>query len=155
MRGANHLGWGGQPAPAPAEAAAAPGAVTEHPKGSPVGGVSTVPQGMVGAPHLLAYTASKFAIRGMTKAAALELGAHNIRVNSIHPGIIRVRKPRPGQPSDDLDYEALGAPLPLGRAGESRDVAGTALFLASDESAYTTGTEFLVDGGMLAGATYR
>ena len=112
-------------------------------------------QGMVGAPGLLAYTASKFAIRGMTKAAALELGPHNIRVNSIHPGIIRVRKPRPGQPTDDLDYEALGAPLPLGRAGEPRDVAGTALFLASDESAYTTGTEFLVDGGMLAGASYR
>lgn len=111
-------------------------------------------QGMVGAPHLLAYTASKFAIRGMTKAAALELGPQNIRVNSIHPGIIRVRKPRPGQASDDLDYEALGAALPLGRAGETRDVAQTALFLASDESAYTTGTEFLVDGGMLAGPTY-
>ena len=111
-------------------------------------------QGLVGASHLLAYTASKFAIRGMTKAAAVELGSRGIRVNSIHPGIIRVRKPRPGQPVDDIDYENLGAPIPLGRVGEVGDVARTALFLASDESAYTTGAEFVIDGGMLAGPSY-
>ena len=111
-------------------------------------------QGIVGAPGLIAYTASKFAIRGMTKAAALELGGHGIRVNSIHPGIVRVRKPRPGQPVQDPDYDSLGQALPLGRAAEVEDIANAALFLASDESAYATGAEFVIDGGMLAGPSY-
>ena len=111
-------------------------------------------QGLAGAPNLLAYTASKFAIRGMTKAAALELGPFGIRVNTIHPGVVRVSKPRPGQPSDSLDYDGLGASLPLRRVGEVGDVAGMAVFLASDESSYTTGSELLVDGGMLAGPNY-
>ncbi|MCH2170489.1 glucose 1-dehydrogenase [Myxococcota bacterium] len=111
-------------------------------------------QGMVGSPNLLSYTASKFAIRGMTKAAALELGPHKIRVNSIHPGIVRVQKPRPGQPVQTPDYEAMGAGIPLRRVADVSDIARTALFLASDESAYTTGSEFIVDGGMLAGPTY-
>ena len=111
-------------------------------------------QGMVGSPNLLSYTASKFAIRGMTKAAALELGPHKIRVNSVHPGIVRVQKPRPGQPVQTPDYEAMGAGIPLRRVADVSDIARTALFLASDESAYTTGAEFIVDGGMLAGPTY-
>ena len=111
-------------------------------------------QGIVGAPRLLAYTASKFAIRGMTKAAALELGAHGIRVNTIHPGAVRVSKPRPGQPVQDPDYTALGRTLPLGRVAEVDDIANAALFLASDESAYATGAEFVIDGGMLAGPSY-
>ena len=131
---------------------AAAGAMKARGGGSIVN-VSSI-QGLVGAPRLLAYTASKFAIRGMTKAAALELGAHGIRVNSIHPGIVRVRKPRPGQTVQDLDYDALGQPLPLGRVAEPEEIARAALFLASDDSAYATGAEFVIDGGMTAGPAY-
>ncbi|MEZ0365837.1 glucose 1-dehydrogenase [Mycobacterium sp. pUA109] len=101
--------------------------------------------GLVAVPTALAYVASKFAVRGITKAAAMELGPDKIRVNSVHPGAIRT----PMLASlDNIDVIEASLPmLPLGRAGEAGEIANLILFLASDESSYSTGAEFLADGG--------
>ena len=96
----------------------------------------------------IAYGASKWAVRGMTKTAAQELGQHGIRVNSIHPGLIdtAMLQQVPGIDSGGLD--AFNRSIPLGRVAEADEVAKLALFLASDESSYCSGAEFLIDGGM-------
>ena len=109
--------------------------------------------GMEGVAGGTAYVASKFAVRGMTKAAALELGQHGIRVNSIHPGGIDTAMARPPE-MEGFDASAIYAGLPIPRIGRPDEVARMALFLASDESSYCTGAEFIVDGGMLAGSTF-
>jgi 3alpha(or 20beta)-hydroxysteroid dehydrogenase len=106
--------------------------------------------GMQGGGNSIAYTASKWAVRGMTKSAARELGRHGIRVNSIHPGLIETPMLHqvPG-----IDAGRLGnflRTVPLGRVAEAEEVARLALFLASDESSYCTGAEFIVDGGISA-----
>ena len=114
-------------------------------------------EGFVGAAGLSAYSASKFGIRGLTKVAARELGEYGIRVNSIHPGAILTP-----MITDDPELVSAKADLadtflrllPLGRMGEIEEVPGLVVFLASDESGYCTGGEFLVDGGMLTGAGY-
>jgi len=95
----------------------------------------------------LAYVASKFAVRGMTKATAMEYGKHNIRVNSVHPGFIQT--PMMVEATDEVGGEAL-AQIPLGRIADPVEVSNLVLFLASDESSYITGAEHLVDAGMLA-----
>jgi 3alpha(or 20beta)-hydroxysteroid dehydrogenase len=95
----------------------------------------------------LAYVASKFAVRGMTKATAVEYGKHNIRVNSVHPGFIQT--PMMVEATDEVGGDAL-AQIPLGRIAEPIEVSNLVLFLASDESSYITGSEHLVDAGMLA-----
>lgn len=95
----------------------------------------------------LAYVASKFAVRGMTKATAMEYGKHNIRVNSVHPGFVQT--PMMVEATDEVGGEAL-AQIPLGRIADPREVSNLVLFLASDESSYITGSEHLVDAGMLA-----
>jgi 3alpha(or 20beta)-hydroxysteroid dehydrogenase len=106
--------------------------------------------GMIGAPAHVAYCASKWAVRGMTKVAALELAPVGIRVNSIHPGLIET-------PMLDT-YKEIGlndrvvSVIPLGRSAEADEVSSLALYLASDDSKYSTGSEFIVDGGMGAGA---
>ena len=107
--------------------------------------VSSV-EGLRGLPRLVAYSASKFAVRGMTKSAAVELGKHKIRVNSIHPGFIDTPMTR-SQGLEGVDVDKLFRAVPLRRAGTPEDVANVVLFLASDESAYCTGAEYLVDGG--------
>ena len=110
--------------------------------------------GMAGYGGTVAYTASKFAVRGMTKNAALELGQHGIRVNSIHPGGVDTAMTAPdtlGDAISDEDREATFAMLPLGRVGQPEEIARLAIYLASDESSYSTGAEFIADGGMLAG----
>jgi 3alpha(or 20beta)-hydroxysteroid dehydrogenase len=109
--------------------------------------------GMIAMDLVFPYVASKFAVRGMTKAAALELAPHGIRVNSIHPGFVHTHL-GVSDPTDEtrrlLDrYSARR--VPLGRTGEPEDIARLALFLASDESSYCTGSEFVADGGILAG----
>ena len=97
-----------------------------------------------------AYSASKWAVRGMTKSAAIQLGPHGIRVNSIHPGVIdtpmldETRMVQPGSMEELLER------IPLGRIAQPEEVAKLALFLASDDSAYSTGSEFIIDGGLLA-----
>lgn len=98
----------------------------------------------VGGPKALGYTASKWAVRGMTKAAALELAPLGIRVNAVHPGLIRT--PMSGAAGD----RTSGTP-PLGRLGTPADVAAIVVHLASDESAYTTGADHVVDGGRTVG----
>jgi len=95
----------------------------------------------------LAYVASKFAVRGMTKATAMEYGKYNIRVNSVHPGFIQT--PMMVEATDEVGGEAL-AQIPLGRIADPVEVSNLVLFLASDESSYITGAEHLVDAGMLA-----
>jgi 3alpha(or 20beta)-hydroxysteroid dehydrogenase len=99
-----------------------------------------------GAPNL-AYVASKFAVRGMTKQVAVEYGAKNIRVNSVHPGYIKT--PMMVAATDEGGGEALGQ-IPLRRMAEPTEVSNLVVFLASDESAFITGTEHVIDGGMTA-----
>jgi 3alpha(or 20beta)-hydroxysteroid dehydrogenase len=111
--------------------------------------------GMAGYGGTIAYTASKFAVRGMTKNAALEYGKAGIRVNSVHPGGIDTAMTRPSE--QDLggysaeEQAATWDFMPLARVGQPEEVAQLMVFLASDESSYCTGAEFLIDGGMLAG----
>ncbi|MGI4893766.1 MAG: glucose 1-dehydrogenase [Janthinobacterium lividum] len=95
----------------------------------------------------LAYVASKSAVRGMTKATAVEYGPKNIRVNSVHPGFIQT--PMMVAATDEGGGDAL-RDIPLGRIADPREVSNLVMFLASDESSYITGAEHLVDAGMLA-----
>ena len=105
--------------------------------------------GLRGTPGSLSYGASKWAVRGMTKVAARELGRYGIRVNSIHPGLIATDMTAdfPEFSDDERRAERLRS-TPLGRIGTSTDVANIALFLASEASSYCTGQEFVVDGGV-------
>ncbi len=108
--------------------------------------------GFIGLAGTTAYSASKFAVRGMTRCAALELGHDNIRVNSVHPGTIdtaMVSSPE----FDEVDKDAYFAAQPIPRIGRVEEIAGMMIFLASDESSFCTGAEFVVDGGALAGHT--
>lgn len=102
--------------------------------------------GMASAPGAFAYGASKWAVRGMTKTAAIELARFGIRVNSIHPGAIdtEMLTQIPNGP------ERLIRGTPMRRAASADEVAKMALFLASEESSYSTGSEFLIDGGIHA-----
>jgi 3alpha(or 20beta)-hydroxysteroid dehydrogenase len=102
--------------------------------------------GILGMPLTLAYVASKFAVRGMTKVAALEGAPLGIRANSIHPGAMRTPMLVALGPEVEA---ALASPVPLGRIAEPAEVAALGLFLASDESSYCTGSEFVVDGGVI------
>lgn len=106
--------------------------------------------GMVGMNFIISYVASKWAVRGMTKVAAQEFGEYGIRVNSIHPGLIdtAMLQQVPLVESGNLDRWIRR--IPLGRIAEADEVAKLALFLASDESSYSSGCEFLIDGGMTA-----
>ncbi len=102
--------------------------------------------GLAGAHRCPAYAATKWAVRGLTKSTAVELAPFGIRVNSVHPGLIDTRM------MDELEQtsEQLDARVPLGRQGSADDVAKTVLFLASDDSSYCTGHEYVVDGAMRA-----
>ena len=111
--------------------------------------------GIEGAMGMVAYVASKFAIRGMTKTAALEMGRAGIRVNSLHPGGIDTPMGDGSMEGfEEVDTQGFYASLPLGRIAKPVELARVALFLASDESSYCTGSEFVADGGMLAGASF-
>jgi 3alpha(or 20beta)-hydroxysteroid dehydrogenase len=106
----------------------------------------TTVEGLAGMPWMTAYAASRFAIRGMTKVAAAELGMHGIRVNSVNPGAIdpATAATALGAP---VDLGVMGDRVPLGRDAQAEEVANLVLFLASDESSYCTGGEFVADGG--------
>ncbi|GAS95936.1 20-beta-hydroxysteroid dehydrogenase [Mycolicibacterium canariasense] len=108
--------------------------------------VSSV-EGLRGAPMVHPYVASKWAVRGLAKSAALELGRHNIRVNSVHPGFIRT--PMTERFPEDM------VTAPLGRPGQSEEVAAFVVFLISDESSFATGAEFVVDGGLVTDVNHK
>jgi 3alpha(or 20beta)-hydroxysteroid dehydrogenase len=111
--------------------------------------------GMVGSPGIISYIASKWAVRGMTKAVAMELAPHGIRVNSVHPGHVHtLLASTPGQdrePIEAMIEEHTKRIAPMGRTGLPSEIAKLATFLASDDSSYCTGSEFVADGGFTAG----
>jgi 3alpha(or 20beta)-hydroxysteroid dehydrogenase len=86
----------------------------------------------------------------MTKSAAIELARHGIRVNSIHPGMIETDMMTQVTGGQQDRHDRFAQSVPLKRPAEPEEVASLALFLASDESAYCTGSEFVIDGGMVA-----
>ncbi|MGV3759875.1 MAG: glucose 1-dehydrogenase [Actinomycetota bacterium] len=102
--------------------------------------------GIVGLPTAAAYVSSKWAVRGLSKTAALDLGPWGIRVTSVHPGGINT-------PMTDFGGgpSTWAKKLPLGRMGEADEVANVVTFLASDEASYVTGAEWSVDGGATSG----
>ena len=103
--------------------------------------------GLLGNPGLFAYTATQWAIRGMTKTAAAELGRDGIRVNAVLPGSVDTDMVR-SQAAEGR--EAFFQSLPVPRQGNVDDIAEMICFLASEQSAYCTGAEFVVDGGLTA-----
>ncbi|WP_182523598.1 SDR family NAD(P)-dependent oxidoreductase [Nocardioides dongkuii] len=105
-------------------------------------------EGLGGMAGTVAYGATKFAVRGMTKGAAHELGQHGIRVNSVHPGMIDTPMTRVHGGDAAMEYGA--SKVPLRRVGLPEDVAPLYVFLGSDESSYINGAEIAIDGGVTA-----
>jgi NAD(P)-dependent dehydrogenase (short-subunit alcohol dehydrogenase family) len=106
--------------------------------------------GVTGQPGVhVGYNASKGAVRTLTKAAAVQHGADNIRINSVHPGLMPPMRSS-GRTADPAVRAKMLRQVPMGRAGRVEEVANAALFLASDEASYITGAELYVDGGYLA-----
>jgi|TARA_B100000686_G_scaffold46512_1_gene49552 NAD(P)-dependent dehydrogenase (short-subunit alcohol dehydrogenase family) len=105
--------------------------------------------GIVGVPGISAYTASKGAVRLLTKSIAIEYGAHNIRCNSVHPGYIETEMISGLLANSEAMTNRL-AITPLGIFATAHDVALSVLYLASDESRYVTGSELVIDGGITA-----
>ncbi|MBX3570054.1 MAG: SDR family oxidoreductase [Rhizobiaceae bacterium] len=103
--------------------------------------------GNVGVGGAAAYSAGKGGVRNLTKNAAVSYAAENIRVNSVHPGLIRT--PLVTAQSDEMNAGIIGQ-TPMGRMGTPQEVANCCLFLASDDSSFVTGSELVVDGGYLA-----
>jgi 3alpha(or 20beta)-hydroxysteroid dehydrogenase len=120
--------------------------------GGSIVNISSV-EGITGSASLSAYSASKFAIRGMTKAAAQELGQFGIRVNSVHPAAV-LTSMMVASAGSFTDGEAFLKAMPLGRLAAPIEISRLVAFLASDESSYSTGSEFLADGGILSGPGY-
>jgi 3alpha(or 20beta)-hydroxysteroid dehydrogenase len=108
--------------------------------GGSIVNISSV-EGLAGSAHLHGYVAAKFGLRGITKSAAVELAQYNIRVNSIHPGLVLT-------PLAEGVTDAFMKPIPMRRGAAPAEVSSFVLFLVSDESAYATGAEFVVDGGL-------
>ena len=124
-------------------------AVVEQMKAAGEGSIINVSsiEGLRGAPMVHPYVASKWAVRGLAKSAAIELGPKNIRVNSIHPGFIRT--PMTKHFPDDM------VTAPLRRPGTSEEVASFVVFLVSDESSFSTGAEFVMDGGLVTDVPHK
>ncbi len=111
--------------------------------------------GLMGSPGVSPYVASKHAVIGLTKSAALEVAGSNVRVNSIHPSPVNTRMMRSlekGFNPEDAEQakEEQENAIPMGRYGESGDIANLVVFLASDESSFISGSQYRIDGGMAA-----
>jgi len=116
----------------------------ERSGGGSIVNISSV-AGLRGSPGAIAYSATKWALRGMTKAAAIDLAPRDIRVNSVHPGpidteMLKVRSPEENRRRTEM--------VPMRRMGTAEEVAKLVLFLLSDDSAYITGAEMTIDGGV-------
>lgn len=124
-------------------------AVVEQLKAAGGGSIINVSsiEGLRGAPMVHPYVASKWAVRGLAKSAAIELGPQNIRVNSIHPGFIRT--PMTKHFPDDM------VTAPLRRPGRVEEVSSFVVFLVSDESSFATGAEFVMDGGLVTDVPHK
>ncbi|GIH68074.1 SDR family oxidoreductase [Sphaerimonospora thailandensis] len=122
-------------------------------EGGSIVNISSV-NGIVGGDRLTGYSSSKFGVTGLTKSAAIELAPKKIRVNSVHPG--GVATPMLGMGEGDVQDVTAGpmARIPIPRFARASEVSNLVLFLACDESSYCTGAEFLIDGGMTAGAGF-
>lgn len=112
--------------------------------------------GLKGSPYVAPYITSKHAVVGLTRAAAIEAAPYGVRVNSVHPSPVNTRMMRSLEDGFNPDHgeavkQQLISTIPLGRYGESADIASLVLFLASDESVFITGAQYPVDGGMAAG----
>ena len=116
--------------------------------GGSIVNVSSV-AGMQGIPGLIAYGATKWALRGMTKSVALEVGKDNIRANSLHPGAIDTPMMAP-----EVDRKAAVIGQAIERVAQPEEMANAVLFLASDESSFITGTELVADAGLCAGRVH-
>lgn len=114
--------------------------------GGSIVNISSV-EGLRGSAGLHAYVASKFGVRGLSKSVALDVAHLGIRVNSIHPGLVDTPM------TQNIDASSLQ--IPLGRSAQPIEVSKLVLFLASHESSYSTGAEFVIDGGLTAGVPHR
>lgn len=113
--------------------------------------------GLGGTAHYAPYVASKWAVRGLTRTAALELGRDRVRVNTIHPGVIAtpfIHEPAVGATTAIADFYSP-EPFAIPRLGEPVDVTRLLLFLASSEASFITGSEYVVDGGLLLGPALK
>ncbi len=126
-------------------------AVAAHMSGRKTGSIVNISSvaGMTASPGFIAYGASKWAVRGMTKSVAKELAAFGVRVNSIHPGIIDTVMLQTFEQAGDGIRDAIRQRIPMGREADPIEVARLALYLACDDSSYSTGSEFVVDGGFM------
>jgi 3alpha(or 20beta)-hydroxysteroid dehydrogenase len=115
----------------------------ERSGGGSIVNISSV-AGLRGSPGAIAYSATKWALRGMTKAAAIDLAPRRIRVNSVHPGPIDTEMLKVRTPEQNRERLRL---VPMNRMGTAEEVASLVLFLLSDESGYVTGAEVAIDGG--------
>ena len=112
-------------------------------------------EGFAGAAGLSAYSASKFAIRGVTRAAAQELGQFGIRVNSVHPGgVVTSMVFESAQAFTHVDPMQFVKNMPISRFADPIEISRLVAFLASDDASYSTGAEFVADGGILSGPGY-
>jgi NAD(P)-dependent dehydrogenase (short-subunit alcohol dehydrogenase family) len=107
--------------------------------------------GVVGFPGTAPYTASKFAVRGLTRVAALEYAAHNIRINAVCPAYVDTQGLRDGAPPGSEVYETFAKVQPMNRMARPEEVAEAVVWLLSDAASFVTGSDLIVDGGYLAG----